>query len=260
MPVVQEGPVGESRRRSNAQEPAGVGLHQLEVSVKESPSLWKWIAIWPLFLLAACRTLTWPMETPLQTEAPTTAPTPVTFTSMPLSTSTPSLAATFTAVPAPTPTGNAVDPPETELSATLEMPRRLPNGETVKLKFTLTNNSEADLYVLKWYTPLEGIAGEIFRVERDGQLIPYEGILAMRGDPTPEAYLLLEAGRSVSAEVDLATAYDFSPAGEYTITFLSPRISDVARTKEEMARTVGDLGRVEIPSNSVTVKIEGSSN
>ena len=139
--------------------------------MKESPSLWKWIAIWPLFLLAACRTSTWSLETPLQTEAPT--------------------AATFTAIPAPTPTGNAIDPPETELSATLEMPPRLPNGETVKLKFTLTNNSEVDLYVLKWYTPLEGIAGEIFRIGRDGQLIPYEGILAMRGDPTPEAYLLL---------------------------------------------------------------------
>jgi hypothetical protein len=184
---------------------------------------------------------------------------------------------------APTPTGNEVDPPETEpsatleipsftprgvrgpagpaseLSATLEMPPRLPNGETVKLKFTLTNNSEGDLYVLKWYTPLEGIAGEIFRIGRDGQLIPYQGILAMRGDPTPEAYLLLGTGRSVSAEVDLATAYDFSPAGEYTITFLSPKISDVARTKEEMARRVGDLGPVEIPSNSVTVQIGGSS-
>jgi hypothetical protein len=99
----------------------------------------------------------------------------------------------------PTPTGNAIDPPETELiatleipsftprgargpadpetelTATLEMPSRLPNGETVKLKFTLTNNSEVDLYVLEWYTPLEGIAGEIFRIERDGQLMPYDG-------------------------------------------------------------------------------------
>jgi hypothetical protein len=172
-----------------------------------------------------------------------------------------------TPIPAPpgspswsTPTGNSIDPPETGLSATLEVPSRLPNGKTVKLKFTLTNNSEVDLYVLKWYTPLEGIAGEIFRIARDGQVIPYEGILAMRGDPLPEAYLLLEAGQSMSAEVDLATAYDFSPTGEYTITFLSPRISDVARSKSEMARTVDDLGRVEIPSNSVTVKIDGSPN
>jgi hypothetical protein len=161
---------------------------------------------------------------------------------------------------APTPGGNAVDLPETGLSATIEMPSHLANGETVKLEFTLTNNSEVDLYVLKWYTPLEGIAGEIFRVERDGQTIPYEGILAMRGDPSPEAYVLLEARRSASAEVDLATAYDFSPAGEYTIAFLSPRISDVARTRGEMARTVDDLGPVEILSSSVTVKIGGSSN
>jgi hypothetical protein len=140
------------------------------------------------------------------------------------------------------------------------MPSHLPSGETVKLKFTLTNNSEVDLYVLKWYTPLEGIGGEIFRVERDGQGIPYEGILAMRSDPTPEAYLLLAAGRSTSAEVDLATAYDFSPAGEYTIAFLSPRISHVARAESEMARTVDELGPVEISSNRITVKIGGSSN
>jgi peptidyl-Lys metalloendopeptidase len=139
------------------------------------------------------------------------------------------------------------------------MPSRLPSGEMVNLKFTLTNNSEVDLYVLKWYTPLEGIAGEIFSVERDGQFIRYEGILAMRGDPTPEAYLLLEAGRSASAEVDLATAYDLSPAGEYTIAFLSPKISHVARAKSEMARTVDELGPVEISSNRVTVEIGGSS-
>jgi hypothetical protein len=160
---------------------------------------------------------------------------------------------------APTMTGNRVDPPEIELSATLEMPSHLPDGEAVVLRFTLTNNSDVDLYVLKWYTPLEGIGGEIFNVERDGQVIPYGGILAMRGDPTPEGYLLLEAGQSASAEVDLATAFDFSQPGAYTIEFLSPRISHVARSEAEVARSVDDLGPVVIPSNTVTVKIGGSS-
>jgi hypothetical protein len=160
---------------------------------------------------------------------------------------------------APASSGNNVTPPAIELSATLEVPARLPDGNAVPLQFTLTNNSDVDLYVLKWYTPLEGIAGEIFRVERDGQAVPYAGILAMRGDPTPEGYQLLEAGQSASAQVDLATSFDFSQPGEYTIEFLSPRISQVARSEADMARSVDDLGPVAIPSNTVKVEIGGSS-
>lgn len=151
--------------------------------------------------------------------------------------------------------GETVEPPKTELKAVLEVPATLPSGEAVNLRFTLVNNTDSELYVLKWYTPLEGIAGEIFRIEREGEVIPYEGILASRGDPTPDAYVLLGPGESVSAEVDLATAYDFSKAGEYTIEFLSPSISHIARTEAEMAKTVDDLGPVAMPSYQVTVTI-----
>jgi hypothetical protein len=38
-------------------------------------------------------------------------------------------------------------------------------------------------YVLKWFTPLEGIGGDIFRVERDGAELPYHGKLVKRGPP-----------------------------------------------------------------------------
>ena len=155
--------------------------------------------------------------------------------------------------------GSIVVPSAFGLSATLQMPASLPDGDMVKIQFTLTNDSDADLYVLKWYTPLEGIGGEIFRVERDGQAVPYTGILAMRGDPMPEGYQLLEAGQSASAEVDLASSFDFSQPGECTIGFLSPRISRFARSEAEMARSVDDLGPVDIPANTVTVVIGGSS-
>ncbi len=146
-------------------------------------------------------------------------------------------------------------PSEMDLEAVLEVPAPLPGGEAVNLRFTLINNTDTRLYVLKWYTPLEGIAGEIFRVERDGQVVPYEGILAYRGDPPADAYVLLDAGESVSATVDLAAAYDFSKAGEYTIRFLSPSISHVASTESELAKTVDDLGPVAMPSNEVSVTI-----
>jgi peptidyl-Lys metalloendopeptidase len=160
---------------------------------------------------------------------------------------------------APTSTAPAGDPPQAELSATLEAPSSLPNGEVVRLQFTLTNHSPERLYILTWYTPLEGILGEIFRVERDGQAIAYEGPLVMRGDPLPEDYVLLEPGASVSAEVDLATVYDFSQAGEYTIEFVSPRISQVAKTESELATSVDDLGPVQILCNPLSLEIAGPS-
>jgi hypothetical protein len=156
--------------------------------------------------------------------------------------------------------GTTAAPPASGLSATLEAPSRLPDGERVAVRFTLTNDSDAERYVLTWYTPLEGIGGEIFRVERDGQAVPYTGILAMRGDPTPEGYIRLPAGQSASAEIDLATSFDLSKPGEYTIEFLSPRISHVARSEAEMARSVDDLGPVDIPANTVTVEIGGPTD
>jgi hypothetical protein len=152
----------------------------------------------------------------------------------------------------PTETGQ---PLQTDLEAVLWVPTTLPDGDSVELEFTLINHSETGLYVLKWYTPLEGVMGEIFRVEHNGQSIPYQGILATRIAPPPGAYVLLEPGESESETVDLAAAYDFSEPGTYTIAFISPRISHVARTEDQMASSVDDLGPVQINSNRVTVKI-----
>jgi hypothetical protein len=144
---------------------------------------------------------------------------------------------------------------ETGLKAVLEIPQSLPVSEPVKLQFFLINDTDSRLYVLNWFTPLEGLGGEIFRVERDGGKVPYQGILASRGDPTPEAYTMLEAGEIVSAEVDLSTAYDFSTPGNYTIEFISPKISHIAKTEAEMATTLDELGPVQIESNTVTLVV-----
>ena len=140
-----------------------------------------------------------------------------------------------------------------ELEAILALPESVAPGEPVTLTFTLVNHANYPLYLLTWYTPLEGIAGEIFQVERNGQPLPYRGILAMRGDPGPKNYVLLPPGGSARAAVDLAQAYDFSEAGTYTVTFLSPRISDVARSEAEMAQSVDELAPVTIVSNRVSV-------
>lgn len=144
------------------------------------------------------------------------------------------------------------------LNASLELTEDPPTSEHVLLKFELENSSTAPLYVLKWYTPLEGIAGEIFKVTNDGLRIPYQGILASRTPPTIDSYVFLEPGESVSQVVDLATSYDFSKPGKYTVEFISPHISHTARSVEQLASDMDQLGPVQIDSNTIVVEIVGS--
>ena len=139
--------------------------------------------------------------------------------------------------------------------ASLEVPPQMSSGESTQLKFTLVNESDIRLYLLRWYTPLEGIAGEIFAVKRDGRLLPYRGLLASRMPPTPDDYVVLEAGASVSVAVDLSEGYDLSEPGKYTVKFLSPRISHIARSEAEMASTMDELGPVQIPCHEITFKL-----
>ncbi|NIV31465.1 MAG: protease, partial [Anaerolineae bacterium] len=131
----------------------------------------------------------------------------------------------------------------------------LPAGAAVNVEFTLTNTSPEGLFVLNWFTPLEGLAGDIFRVQLDGVTLPYQGIQVKRGVPTSEGYVWLDPGGSASAEVDLAEGYDFSQPGRYTIQFRSPRLSHTARTLEEQASSFDELAMMQIPSDPVTVTI-----
>ena len=148
-----------------------------------------------------------------------------------------------------------VDSLDVGLVAQIDVAEYLSVGEEVRIIFTLTNTSDTPLYILKWYTPLEGIAGEIFQVTRDGRKVPYKGILAYRDAPSPEDYFLLHPDESVEAYGHFGPSYDFSIPGNYEIKFLSPRISHVAYTEEEFAGSLDELGPVQIPSNTVTLEI-----
>lgn len=148
-----------------------------------------------------------------------------------------------------------LSPSNEGLIANLEIPKILPVGEKVNLTFILKNTSDTPLYILNWYTPLEGIGGEIFQVTFKDKPLLYDGILASRTPPTADAYVLLNPGESVSAVVDLAGAFDFSKAGRYHIRFLSPRNSHIARSEADMAATMEELVPVDIPSNEVFIDL-----
>jgi heat shock protein HslJ len=141
------------------------------------------------------------------------------------------------------------------LNCTLEMDETYPVGEPVTLRFELHNQTDRPLYVLNWYTPLEGTAGEIFRVTRNGEVLIYQGMLVKRGDPVREEYVAIAPGEVVSAEVDLSMGYDLSTPGSYQVQFtaglqdatddasLFPRKRDDHRPHSLSCNTVGFIIR-----------------
>ncbi|MDQ3902371.1 MAG: M35 family metallo-endopeptidase, partial [Thermoproteota archaeon] len=101
------------------------------------------------------------------------------------------------------------------------------------VRFTLTNNSDETICVLKWNTPLEGINNNIFRIEKDGKVAVYLGKLVKRGTPRPEDYATIEPRSSVSSEVDLLESYDISEPGVYDVTYVG-RILDIGTERPEI--------------------------
>ena len=108
-----------------------------------------------------------------------------------------------------------------------------------------------------WFTPLEGLAGDLFQVRREGVELFYRGKLVKRGPPIAEDYVWIDAGGSISAEVDLVEGYDFSQAGQYTLQFRSPRLSHISKTLEDQADSFDQLDVIQIPSSPVSVTIGG---
>jgi heat shock protein HslJ len=150
-------------------------------------------------------------------------------------------------------------PQESALMATIEAPESLPTGEVVNVRFTLISISSVGFFILKWFTPLEGLAGDIFSVQRDGAEVPYRGKMVKQGPPVSEDYVWLDAGGSIAAEVDLAEGYDFSQTGQYTLQFRSPRLSHIAQTSGEQADSLDELEKMRVPSSPISVAVQRSS-
>jgi len=141
------------------------------------------------------------------------------------------------------------------LEAELSIPESVSLCEPIELEFKVSNQSDQDVYLLTWYTPLEGILGDIFRVSYDGRELPYLGPQVMRAAPLADQYVLLSAGESLTNVVDLSTVYDFSELGLYKVAFKSPTISHAVTDTSEFANSVDVLGPVQIRSQPVEVEI-----
>ncbi len=141
-----------------------------------------------------------------------------------------------------------------EMRFTLEARQSYVPGSPVSIRFTIENLTAGPLYVLKWYTPLEGIKGRIFKVTRDGAEVLYEGPMVKRANPVRDDYVRIGPGESVSVVVDLSMVYDLTKAGEYRVEF-SGRVYDAAVEEKTLPRPMDKHQGVDVSGNAVTFRV-----
>ena len=127
-------------------------------------------------------------------------------------------------------------------------------GGAVLIGFSIENLSSGDIWILKWYTPLEGIKGKIFEVKCDGVDIPYEGRLMKRGNPEPDDYVCLHPGETVRTEFDLASLYSLPVCKRCLLKFRG-RIHDVVFSQREAPRISDDHLPADVPGNTASFSI-----
>jgi peptidyl-Lys metalloendopeptidase len=129
-------------------------------------------------------------------------------------------------------------------------------GDPVIINFTLMNLSNENLWVLTWYTPLEGLKGKIFRVTCDGKDVPYEGPMLKRGQPNKDDYIQIYPGSSVSKKVDLSAVYQIPACNEAFVEFKG-RIYDYTTTmpSDLIPKSTEEHQTLKITGNSITFRV-----
>jgi peptidyl-Lys metalloendopeptidase len=131
----------------------------------------------------------------------------------------------------------------------------LTTADGVNVRFTLANQGSSDLLVLKWKTPLAGIDGDLFAVERDGERVLYTGRLVKRAAPRASDYARIPAGESLSATFDLSAVYDMRQPGNYTVRYAA---SGIGVVREDFVRGQTVLGVVDsLESDTLAMTLTG---
>lgn len=120
---------------------------------------------------------------------------------------------------------------ETRLDVKLEIDGDQYTDTPFDLRFILSNRSDFSVYVLKAYTPLEGLRSDCLDVFWNGEPIPYDGPLIKRGRETAQSYVMIDPGESIEEVVDISECYAVSAKGIYEVSFRGD-IRDVIAAKD----------------------------
>uniref|UniRef100_A0A1X7TZE1 Lysine-specific metallo-endopeptidase domain-containing protein n=1 Tax=Amphimedon queenslandica TaxID=400682 RepID=A0A1X7TZE1_AMPQE len=126
----------------------------------------------------------------------------------------------------------------------------------VACSFEFTNNANEDLYLLKRNTPLEGLRSQFVSVSLDGRPLKYEGMYVRRLPPTKKNFVLLEAGESISATVQITDIFSIDTDGLYTVQYSRPL--QYLSVNEMSAMSIDQL-RESIVRESVQLYLEDTS-
>ena len=131
-------------------------------------------------------------------------------------------------------------------------------GDPILITFEIENKSGKAYQLLRWGTPLEGeLTADCLRVERDGEVMSYDGKLVKRGDPPADAYVTIRAGQKLRETVDVSTAYPIDAPGDYKVT-LDAAFSDafpIPGNAKQPPRKRQDQESVALPSAEIQFKV-----
>lgn len=92
-------------------------------------------------------------------------------------------------------------------------------SEPIIVRVTFENPNEFPIKILKWFTPLEGIDRSLFSIMRNGKPVRYLGRLVKRAALSDSDYLTINAGATISCQVNLSVYYDLAISGNYDVTY-----------------------------------------
>lgn len=125
--------------------------------------------------------------------------------------------------------------------------------EDVAVRFEIKNDTGRDLQVLYWQTALRGVYNDLFDVRRNGEPVEYIGRDYKWAMPQAHDFILIKAGETLGSDVDLASYYDLSTSGEYTVRF---RANLGGALRGERAALAAVAGQPALRSNRLTLGVE----
>jgi peptidyl-Lys metalloendopeptidase len=106
------------------------------------------------------------------------------------------------------------------------------SDESVPVTVSITNPNKGPIRILRWLTPVDGVEDDLFVVTANGKPVEYIGKHFKRAAPADKDYLILRAGETIDARVDLSGFYDLSQTGFYEVAFRADSFSLYSKTPD----------------------------
>jgi hypothetical protein len=137
-------------------------------------------------------------------------------------------------------------PPDGPLEVVISHPESTKEAESGVVIFTMTNRSDAPIYVLKSLTPFLGNGERLTNnlldvMDGHGKRAKYTSMYVGEtvnkdGSLDEKSFIKMNSGDSLSRKIDLSKSYDLSAGGAYTVRFNRPVVGKATRNDRGVAR------------------------